>query len=118
MKDRNYIIFLAVLVSLTTLLTALIASNYFEGQKVSDEDFEALQEGYDTLHEEHEVLEDKYEELEEEKELIQEGYVELQEDYSRKTEQIEYLEYRIMSDDEISDELKQEIKENVPEEDK
>ena len=40
------------------------------------------------------------------------------EDYSRKTEQIEYLENRIMSDDGISEELKQEIKENVPEEDK
>ena len=61
------------------------------------DDHEALQEAYDTLHE---------------------GYNELQQDYSRKTEQIEYLEYRITSDDSISEELKQEIKENVPEEDK
>ena len=59
------------------------------------DDYEALQEAYDTLHE---------------------GYNELQQDHSRKTEQIEYLEYRIMSDDSISPELKQEIKENVPEE--
>ena len=59
------------------------------------DDYEALQEAYDTLHE---------------------GYNDLQQDYSRKTEQIEYLEYRIMSDDSISPELKQEIKENVPEE--
>ena len=61
------------------------------------DDHEALQEAYDTLHE---------------------GYNELQQDYSRKTEQIEYLEYRIMSDDSISEELKQEIENNVPEEDK
>ena len=59
------------------------------------DDHEALQEAYDTLHE---------------------GYNELQQDYSRKTEQIEYLEYRIMSDESISEELKKEIKENVPEE--
>ena len=102
MKDRNYIIFLTVLVSLMTLLTALIASNYFGGQKVLDEDFRALQEAYDTLYEEHEVLKD--------------GYRDLQQDYSRKTEQNEYLENRIMSDESISEELKQEIKENVPEE--
>ena len=63
--------------------------------KVLLDDYEALQEAYDTLHE---------------------GYNELQQDYSRKTEQIEYLEYRIMSDESISPELKQEIKENVPEE--
>ena len=61
------------------------------------DDHEALQEAYDTLHE---------------------GYNELQQDYSKKTEQIEYLEYRIMSDDSISPELKQEIENNVPEEDK
>ena len=67
-----------------------------------DEDFRALQEAYDELYEEHEVLKDSYNEL--------------QQDYSRKTEQIEYLEYRIMSDERISEELKQEIKENVPEE--
>ena len=59
------------------------------------DDHEALQEAYDTLHE---------------------GYNELQQDYSRRTEQIEYLEYRIMSDESISPELKQEIKNNVPEE--
>ena len=59
------------------------------------DDHEALQEAYDTLHE---------------------GYNELQQDHSRKTEQIEYLEYRIMSDESISEELKQEIKNNVPEE--
>ena len=63
--------------------------------EVISDDYEALQEAYDTLHE---------------------GYNELQQDYSRKTEQIEYLEYRIMTDDSISPELKQEIKENVPEE--
>ena len=57
------------------------------------DDYEALQEAYDTLHE---------------------GYNELQQDYSRKTEQFEYLEYRIMSDESISEELKQEIKANVP----
>ena len=50
------------------------------------DDHEALQEAYDTLHE---------------------GYNELQQDYSRKTEQIEYLEYRIMSDESISPELEQ-----------
>ena len=50
------------------------------------DDYEALQEAYDTLHE---------------------GYNELQQDYSRKTEQIEYLEYRITSDESISPELKQ-----------
>lgn len=60
------------------------------------DDYEALQEAYDGLHE---------------------GYNELQQDYSRKTEKIEYLEYRIMTDDSISEELKLEIKENVPEED-
>ena len=59
-----------------------------------EEDFRALQEAYDELYE---------------------GYNELQQYYSRKTEQIEYLEYRIMSDDSVSEELKQEIKENVPE---
>ena len=104
MKNMKHIYFFIVIVSLMTLLTALIASNYFGGQKVLDEDFRALQEAYDTLYEEHEVLKD--------------GYRDLQQDYSRKTEQIEYLEYRVMSDDSISPELKQEIKENAPEEDK
>ena len=88
MKNMKHIYFFIVIVSLMTLLTALIASNYFSEQKVLDEDFRALQEAYN----------------------------ELQQDYSRKTEQNEYLEYRITSDDSISPELKQEIKENVPEE--
>ena len=74
----------------------------FRSGEVYEEDFRALQEAYDELCEEHEVLKD--------------GYNELQQDYSRKTEQIEYLEYRIMSDESISEELKQEIKENVLEE--
>ena len=62
---------------------------------------------YEVLLDDHEALQEAYE-----------GYNELQQDYSRKTEQIEYLENRIMSDDSISEELKQEIKENVPKEDK
>ena len=66
---------------------------------------------YEVLLDDHEALQEAYDEL-------YEGYNELQQDYSRKTEQIEYLEYRITSDDSISEELKQEIKENVPEEDK
>ena len=64
---------------------------------------------YEVLSDDHEALQEAYDEL-------YEGYNELQQDYSRKTEQIEYLEYRIMSDESISEELKQEIKENVPEE--
>ena len=64
---------------------------------------------YEVLLDDHEALQEAYDEL-------YEGYNELQQDYSRKTEQIEYLEYRIMTDDEISEELKQEIEENVPEE--
>ena len=66
----------------------------------------------------YEVLLDDYEALQEAYDELYEGYNEFQQDYSRKTEQIEYLEYRIMSDESISEELKQEIKENVPEEDK
>ena len=66
---------------------------------------------YEVLLDDHEALQEAYDEL-------YEGYNELQQDYSRKTEQIEYLEYRIMSDDSISEELKQEIENNVPEEDK
>ena len=62
---------------------------------------------YEVLLDDHEALQEAYDEL-------YEGYNELQQDYSRKTEQIEYLEYRIMSDESISPELKQEIKENVP----
>ena len=64
---------------------------------------------YEVLLDDHEALQEAYDEL-------YEGYNELQQDHSRKTEQIEYLEYRIMSDESISPELKQEIKENVPEE--
>ena len=66
---------------------------------------------YEVLLDDHEALQEAYDEL-------YEGYNELQQDYSRKTEQIEYLEYRITSDESISEELKQEIKEYVPEEDK
>ena len=64
---------------------------------------------YEVLLDDHEALQEAYDEL-------YEGYNVLQQDHSRKTEQIEYLEYRIMSDESISEELKQEIKENVPEE--
>ena len=85
------------------ILVVLLSVNSRDGE-VYDEDFKALQEAYDELYEEHEVLKD--------------GYKDLQQDYSRKTEQIEYLEYRIMSDDSISEELKQEIENNVPEEGK
>ena len=95
--------FMAVMCILLGILVVLLSINSRDGD-VYEEDFRALQEAYDELYEEHEVLKD--------------GYNELQQDYSLKTEQIEYLEYRIMSDDGISEELKQEIKENVPEEDK
>ena len=93
--------FMAVMCILLGILVVLLSINSRDGD-VYEEDFRALQEAYDELYEEHEVLKD--------------GYNELQQDYSRKTEQIEYLENRIMSDDGISEELKQEIKENVPEE--
>ena len=86
--------FMAVMCILLGILVVLLSIGS-RGGEVYEEDFRALQEAYDTLHE---------------------GYNELQQDYSRKTEQIEYLEYRIMSDESISEELKQEIKENVPEE--
>lgn len=92
--------FMAVMCILLGILVVLLSINSRDGD-VYEEDFRALQEAYDELYEEHEVLKD--------------GYNELQQDYSRKTEQIEYLENRIMSDDSISEELKQEIKENVPE---
>ena len=88
--------FMAVMCILLGILVVLLSINSRDGE-VYEEDFRALQEAYDELYE---------------------GYNELQQDHSRKTEQIEYLEYRIMSDDSISPELKQEIKENVPEEDK
>ena len=93
--------FMAVMCILLGILVVLLSINSRDGD-VYEEDFRALQEAYDELYEEHEVLKD--------------GYNELQQDYSRKTEQIEYLENRIMSDDSISEELKQEIEENVPEE--
>ena len=88
--------FMAVMCILLGILVVLLSIGS-RGGDVYEEDFRALQEAYDELHE---------------------GYTDLQQDYSRKTEQIEYLEYRIMSDESISPELKQEIKENVPEEDK
>ena len=84
-----------VAVLLGVILTAVQSYSDDARYEVLLDDYEALQEAYDTLHE---------------------GYNELQQDYSRKTEQIEYLEYRIMSDDSISEELKQEIENNVPEE--
>ena len=86
-------VIVAVLMGL--ILTAVQSYSDDARYEVISDDYEALQEAYDTLHE---------------------GYNELQQDSSRKTEQIEYLEYRIMSDESISPELKQEIKENVPEE--
>ena len=64
----------------------------------------------------YEVLSDDYEALQEAYDELYEGYNVLQQEHSKKTEQIEYLENRIMSDESISEELKQEIKENVPEE--
>ena len=93
-------VIVAVLVGL--ILTTVQSYSDDARYEVLLDDYEALQEAYDELYEEHDVMKD--------------GYRELQEDYSRKTEQIEYLEYRIMSDESISEELKQEIKENVPEE--
>ena len=88
-------VIVAVLVGL--ILTTVQSYSDDARYEVLLDDHEALQEAYDTLHE---------------------GYNDLQQDYSKKTEQIECLEYRIMSDESISPELKQEIKENVPEEDK
>ena len=84
-----------VAILIGVILTAVQSYSDDARYEVLLDDHEALQEAYDTLHE---------------------GYNVLQQDYSRKTEQIEYLEYRIMSDESISEELKQEIKENVPEE--
>ena len=43
----------------------------------------------------YEVLLDDYEALQEAYDELYEGYNELQQDYSRKTEQIEYLEYKL-----------------------
>ena len=86
-------VIVAVLVGL--ILTTVQSYSDDARYEVISDDYEALQEAYDELYE---------------------GYTELQTDYSRKTEQIEYLEYRIMSDESISEELKQEIENNVPEE--
>ena len=97
---RTVIVVILIGVILTTVQSHTDDARY----EVLLDDYEALQEAYDELYEEHDVMKD--------------GYRELQEEHSRKTEQIEYLEYRITSDDSISEELKQEIKENVPEEDK
>ena len=97
---RTIIVAILVGVILTTVQSYSDDARY----EVLLDDYEALQEAYDELYEEHDVMKD--------------GYRELQQDYSRKTEQIEYLEYRIMSDESISEELKQEIKEYVPGEDK
>ena len=93
-------VIVAILIGL--ILTAVQSYSDDARYEVLLDDYEALQEAYDELYEEHDVMKD--------------GYRELQEEHSRKTEQIEYLEYRIMSDESISEELKQEIKENVPEE--
>ena len=84
-------VIVAILVGL--ILTAVQSYSDDARYEVISDDYEALQEAYDELYE---------------------GYNELQQDYSRKTEQIEYLEYRIMSDESISEELKQEIENNVP----
>ena len=92
-------VIVAVLVGL--ILTTVQSYSDDARYEVISDDYGALQEAYDELYEEHDVMKD--------------GYRELQEEHSRKTEQIEYLEYRITSDDSISEELKQEIKENVPE---
>ena len=92
----NFIIRTVIVAVLVGLILTTVQSYSDDARyEVLLDDYEALQEAYNDLHE---------------------GYNELQQDYSRKTEQIEYLEYRIMSDESISEELKQEIKENVPEE--
>ena len=94
----NLIIRTVIVAVLMGLILTTVQSHTDDARyEVLLDDHEVLQEAYDTLHE---------------------GYNELQQDYSLKTEQIEYLEYRIMSDESISEELKQEIKENVPEEEK
>ena len=86
-----------VAILIGVILTAVQSYSDDARYEVISDDYESLQEAYDDLHE---------------------GYNDLQQDYSKKTEQIEYLENRIMSDESISPELKQEIKENVPEVDK
>ena len=94
---RTIIVAILVGVILTTVQSYSDDARY----EVISDDYEALQEAYEDLYEEHDVMKD--------------GYRELQEEHSRKTEQIEYLEYRITSEDSISEELKQEIENNVPE---
>lgn len=101
MKDWTAVISILFLAWFASLFLVILDTE--DEKAVLDEDFEALQEAYDELYEEHEVTKD--------------GYRNIQEELSKKTEQIEYLEYRIMSDDSISPELKQEIKEYVPSED-
>ena len=86
-------VIVAILVGV--ILTAVQSYSDDARYEVISDDYEALQEAYDELHK---------------------GYTELQQEHSKKTEQIEYLEYRIMSDESISEELKQEIENNVPEE--
>ena len=86
-------VIVAVLVGL--ILTTVQSYSDDARYEVISDDYEALQEAYDELYK---------------------GYTELQQEHTKKTEQIEYLEYRIMSDESISEELKQEIKNNVPEE--
>lgn len=51
-----------------------------------------------------------------EAEKWQEAYTELQQDYSQAVERIEYLEHKLVTEP-ISEELKQEIENNVPVED-
>ena len=97
----NLLIRIVIVVILLGLILITVQSHSDDARyEVLRNDYEALKEAYDELYKEHEVMTD--------------GYRELQQEHSRKTEQIEYLEYRIMSDDEISEEFKQEIKENVP----
>ena len=102
-------VIVAILVGL--ILTTVQSYSDDARYEVLLDDYEALQEAYDELYKEYKVLK-------EEKDSLKQGYTDLQAEHSKKTEQIEYLEYRIMSDESISEELKQEIKENVPEEDK
>ena len=106
----NLIIRTVIAVILLGLILTTVQSHTDDARyEVLLDDYEALQEAYDELYKEYKVLK-------EEKDSLKQGYTDLQAEHSKKTEQIEYLEYRIMSDESISPELKQEIKENVPEE--
>ena len=100
-------IIVAVLVGL--ILTTVQSYSDDARYEVISDDYEALQEAYDEVYKEYKVLK-------EEKDSLKQGYTDLQAEHSKKAEQIEYLEYRIMTDDSISPELKQEIENNVPEE--